>query len=254
MQVQCCVAIVIPTVFHPRLDILDPYPYPATWHLGPVPIPVPMVPIPMVPYPYPYPYLWSRTHTRTRTHDFVTCRTRTHGLVPVPVPIPMVSNPYPYPYPWPRTHTRTRTHDPYPHYKSDVIIPSDCFGEDYCWCALPGWKQTRRKGNMQKDIVYRAHKQTKNHKITTSLQVRHPSLTSLKNTKQKQKGKQNKTNTDTKITSTLAGTRLLDVHLIHKITGQDISDNHQHSAHGLGLSRFQRVKLLILFIPGVPKV
>ena len=110
-QVQCCLAIVIPTVFHPWLDILDPYPYPYPWYpypwsrtrththiygLVPIPVPVPMtlshvvpvpIPVPMVSYPYPYPYPWSRT-------------------------------PYPYPYPWPRTHTRTRTHDPYPHYKS----------------------------------------------------------------------------------------------------------------------------------------
>ena len=105
-QVQCCVAIVIPTVFHPRLDILDPYPYPYPWYpypwsctrththiYGRVPIPVPMtsshfvpvpIPVPMVSYPYPYPYLWSRTHTRTHTH----------GLVPIPVPVPMI-----------RTHT-----------------------------------------------------------------------------------------------------------------------------------------------------
>ena len=105
-QVQCCVAIVIPTVFHPRLDILDPYPYPYPWYpypwsrtrththiygLVPIPVPVPMtlshvvpvpIPVPMVSYPYPYP--WSRT--RTRTH--------THGLVPIPVPVPMI-----------RTHT-----------------------------------------------------------------------------------------------------------------------------------------------------
>ena len=94
-QVQCCVAIiVIPTVFHPRLDILDPYSYPYPWYPYPwsrtrthahiyalVPVPVPMtlshvepvpIPIPMVSYPYPYP--WSRT------------RTHTHGLVPIPVP------------------------------------------------------------------------------------------------------------------------------------------------------------------------
>ena len=107
-QVQCCVAIVIPTIFHPRLDILDPYPYPYPWYpypwyrtrththiygLVPIPVPVPMtlshvvpvpIPVPMVSYPYPYPYPWSRT--RTRTH--------THGLVPIPVPVPMI-----------RTHT-----------------------------------------------------------------------------------------------------------------------------------------------------
>ena len=107
-QVQCCVAIVTPTVFHPRLDILDPYPYPYPWYpypwsrtrththiygLVPIPVPVPMtsshvvpvpIPVPMVSYPYPYPYPWSRT--RTRTH--------THGLVPIPVPVPMI-----------RTHT-----------------------------------------------------------------------------------------------------------------------------------------------------
>ena len=92
-QVQCCVAIVIPTVFHPRLDILDPYPYPYPW----------------------YPYPWSRTRTHTHIYGLVpipvpvpmtslhvvpVTHTRTHGLVPVPVPIPMVSNPYPYPYPW----------------------------------------------------------------------------------------------------------------------------------------------------------
>ena len=102
VHVQCCVAIVIPTVFHLRLDILDPYPYVYSWYpypwsrtctythiYGLVPIPIPMtlshvvpVPIPMVSYPYPYP--WSRT--RTRTH--------THGLVPIPVPVPMI-----------RTHT-----------------------------------------------------------------------------------------------------------------------------------------------------
>ena len=104
VHVQCCVAIVIPTVFHPRLDILDPYPYPYPYPLSrththiyglvPIPVPVPMtlshvvpvpIPVPMVSYPYPYP--WSRT--RTRTH--------THGLVPIPVPVPMI---------------------PYPHYKS----------------------------------------------------------------------------------------------------------------------------------------
>ena len=107
-QVQCCVAIVIPTVFHLRLDILDPYPYPYPWYpypwsrtrththiygLVPIPVPVPMtsshvvpvpIPVPMVSYPYPYPYPWSRTRTRTRTH----------GLVPIPVPVPMI-----------RTHT-----------------------------------------------------------------------------------------------------------------------------------------------------
>ena len=107
-QVQCCVAIVIPTVFHPRLDISDPYPYPYPWYpypwyrtrththiygLVPIPVPVPMtlspvipvpIPVPMVSYPYPYPYPWSRT--RTCTH--------THGLVPIPVPVPMI-----------RTHT-----------------------------------------------------------------------------------------------------------------------------------------------------
>ena len=96
-------SIVIPTVFHPRLDILDPYPYPWSrtrththiYGLVPIPVPVPMtlshvvpvpvpIPVPMVSYPYPYPYPWSRT--RTCTH--------THGLVPIPVPVPTI-----------RTHT-----------------------------------------------------------------------------------------------------------------------------------------------------
>ena len=108
VHVQCCVAIVIPTVFHPWLDILDLYPYPYPWYpypwsrtrththiygLVPIPVPVPMtlshvvpvpIPVPMVSYLYPYPYPWSQTHTRTHTH----------GLVPIPVPVPTI-----------RTHT-----------------------------------------------------------------------------------------------------------------------------------------------------
>ena len=102
-QVQWCVAIVIPTVFHPRLDILDPYPYPYPWYpypwsrtrththiygLVPIPVPVPMTLSHVVPVPIPVPM----SRTRTRTH--------THGLEPVPVPILMASYPYPYPYPW----------------------------------------------------------------------------------------------------------------------------------------------------------
>ena len=90
-QVQCCVAIVIPTVFHPRLDIQDPYPY-----------------------PYPcYPYPWSRTRTHTHIYGLVpipvpVLMTLSH-VVPVPIPVPMVSYPYLYPYPWFRTRTRTHT-------------------------------------------------------------------------------------------------------------------------------------------------
>ena len=93
-QIQYCVAIVIPTVFHPRLDILDPYPYPYPW----------------------YPYPWSRTRTRTHTHIYglvpipVPIPMTLSGFVPVPVPVSMVSYPYPYPYPWSRTCTRTHTH------------------------------------------------------------------------------------------------------------------------------------------------
>ena len=101
-QVQCCVALVIPTVFHPRLSDIWTRNHTrthATHTHGPVPVPVPisMVSYPYpyqypwlcrMSYPYPYPYPWSRT------------RTHTHGLKPVPVPIPMASYPYPYPYPW----------------------------------------------------------------------------------------------------------------------------------------------------------
>ena len=112
-QVQCCVAIVMTTVFHPRLDILDPYPYPYPWYpypwsrtrththiygLVPIPVPVPMtsshvvpvpIPVPMVLYPYPYPYPYPLSQTRTHTH----------GLVPIPVPVPMI-----------RTHTTSLLH------------------------------------------------------------------------------------------------------------------------------------------------
>ena len=102
-QVQCCIAIkVTPTVFHPRLDILDPYPYPYPW----------------------YPYPWYRTRTHTHIYGLVPVpgpMTLSHVVpVPVPISVPTVLYPYPYPYPWPRTHTRTRTRtcDPYPHYKS----------------------------------------------------------------------------------------------------------------------------------------
>ena len=78
-RVQCCVAIAIPTVVHPRIDILDPYPYQYPW--------------------YPYPYKWSRTHTYyTCTHDFVTCCTLIHTHTYVS---------YMYPYPWFQTCTRT---------------------------------------------------------------------------------------------------------------------------------------------------
>ena len=121
-QVQCCVAIVIPTVFHPRLDILDPYPYPYPWYpypwshtrththtygLVPIPVPVPMtlshvvplpIPVPMVSYPYPYPYPWSRT--RTRTLPIPMASYPYPYPYPWSVPIPMASYPYPYPYPW----------------------------------------------------------------------------------------------------------------------------------------------------------
>ena len=90
-QVQCCIAIkVSPTVFHPRLDILDPYPYP--W----------------------YPYPWSRTRTHTHIYGLVPVPVPGPGpmtlshVVPVPIPVPMVL--YPYLYPWPRTRTRTHTH------------------------------------------------------------------------------------------------------------------------------------------------
>ena len=94
VHVQCCVAIVIPTVFHPRLDILDPYPYPYPW--------------------YPYPYPWSRTRTHTHIYGLVPIPIPVpmtlSRVVPIPTPVPMVSYPYPYPYPWSRTRTRTHTH------------------------------------------------------------------------------------------------------------------------------------------------
>ena len=71
-------------VFHPRLDILDPYPW--------------------------YPYPWSRTRTHTHIYGLVPVPMTLSHVVPVPIPVPMVSYPYPYPYPWSRTRTRTHTH------------------------------------------------------------------------------------------------------------------------------------------------